>query len=114
MSTTSYNFDELKAAVRSAGLLERVPVRGSIEMIAILVSMAIVYYIVFNWENLHPLEPWGAIGLGLFMSIIFTRAVFVSHDVLHTQYFKDKKFSFKISYPFSAIILSKQLIMVGF
>ncbi|WP_457747212.1 fatty acid desaturase family protein [Sulfurimonas sp.] len=107
MSTTpSYNFDELKAAVRRAGLLERVPVRGSLEMGAVLVSMALVYYIVYNWSSLHFTQPWGAIGLGLFMSVIFTRAVFVSHDVLHTQYFKDKKFSFKISYPFSAIILS--------
>ena len=107
MATQSaYNFDELKADVRSAGLLKRVPVRGSIEMIAIIVSMAIVYYIVFNWQSLNFPEPWGVIGLALFMTIIFTRAVFVSHDVLHTQYFKNKTFSFRISYPFAAIILS--------
>jgi len=101
-----YNFDALKADVRSAGLLKRVPIRGSVEMIAILVSMAMVYYIVFNWNSLALPEPWGVIGLALFMTIIFTRAVFVSHDVLHTQYFKNKSFSFKISYPFAAIILS--------
>ena len=102
----AYDFDELKAAVRAEGLLERVPVRGSIEMIAIILSMFVVYYIVFNWQELALPEPWGAIGLGLFMTIIFTRAVFVSHDVLHTQYFKNKTFSFRISYPFAAIILS--------
>jgi fatty acid desaturase len=102
----AYDFDELKAAVRAEGLLERVPVRGSIEMIAIILSMFVVYYLVFNWQEFAFPEPWGAIGLGLFMTIIFTRAVFVSHDVLHTQYFKNKTFSFRISYPFAAIILS--------
>ena len=103
---TLYNFNELKADVRSAGLLQRVPIRGSIEMIAIMISMMIVYYVVFNWQSLNFPEPWGVIGLALFMTIIFTRAVFVSHDVLHTQYFKNKTFSFRISYPFAAIILS--------
>jgi len=49
---------------------------------------------------------WNPILLGLFMTVIFTRSVFVSHDVLHTQYFKSKKLSFKLSYPFSTIILS--------
>jgi fatty acid desaturase len=90
-------FAELKDQVRKAGLLERVPVRGSIEMIAVLVSLVIVY---------STLNMWNPILLGLFMTLIFTRAVFISHDILHTQYFKSKKLSFRLSYPFSAIILS--------
>jgi len=99
MSTTAYpnNFDELKAQVREAGLLERVPIRGSIEMIAIFVSLIILY---------TTATLWNPIFLGLFMTLIFTRAVFVSHDILHTQYFKNKALSMKLSYPFSAIILS--------
>ena len=99
MSTALYPdiFDELKAQVREAGLLERVPVRGSIEMIAVIVSFAVVY---------STLTLWNPILLGLFMTLLFTRAVFVSHDILHTQYFKSKKLSFRLSYPFSAIILS--------
>ena len=107
MSTAKYPdiFDELKAEVRAAGLLERIPVRGSIEMIAIIISMIIVYTIVVNWNTISP--PAGsAVALGLFMTIIFTRAVFISHDILHTQYFKNKSLSFKLSYPFAAIILS--------
>lgn len=40
------------------------------------------------------------------MTVVFTRAVFVSHDILHTQYFKNKSLSMKLSYPFSAFILS--------
>lgn len=90
-------FDELKAQVREAGLLKRVPIRGSIEMIAVIVSFAVVY---------STLTMWNPILLGLFMTLLFTRAVFVSHDILHTQYFKSKKLSFRLSYPFSAIILS--------
>ncbi len=98
-------FDELKAEVRAAGLLERIPVRGTIEMIAVIVSMVIMYTIVFNWQNISP-PYWAPYALGLFMAVIFTRAVFVSHDILHTQYFKNKSISFKASYPFAAIILS--------
>lgn len=108
MSTTQYPdiFNELKNQVRDAGLLQRVPIRGSIEMIAIFVSMAIVYTLVFNWELMAPTTLWPAVALAFFMIIIFTRAVFVSHDILHLQYFKNKTLSFKLSYPFSAIILS--------
>ena len=107
MSVAKYPdiFDKLKAEVREAGLLERVPVRGSIEMVAIIVSMVIVDIIAVNWGVLG-LSTWSAIALGFFMTIIFTRSVFVSHDVLHTQYFKNKKLSFLISYPFAAILIS--------
>jgi fatty acid desaturase len=108
MLTTPYpnNFYELKSAVREAGLLERTPIRGSIEMIAIIVSMILVYSIIYNWNVLAFESLWWAVGLGLFMSVIFTRAVFVSHDILHLQYFKNKTLSFKLSYPFAAFILS--------
>jgi len=90
-------FNELKAQVREKGLLDRVPVRGSIEMIAVLFSMVIALATAPSW---HPVL------LGLFITLIMTRAVFVSHDILHTQYFKSKSLSKKLSYPFSAIILS--------
>ena len=100
------NFNELKAQVREAGLLSRIPIRGSIEMIATLLSMALVAYIAYSWETLGLSGVWTSIGLGFYMTIIFTRAVFVSHDVLHTQYFKSKSLSMILSYPFSAFILS--------
>ncbi|CAA6810328.1 MAG: Unknown protein [uncultured Sulfurovum sp.] len=90
-------FHELKSSVRDAGLLDRVPIRGSIEMIAVLLSMIVALITSPLW---HPLL------LALFITIIMTRAVFVSHDILHLQYFKNKTFSKKLSYPFSALILS--------
>jgi len=100
------NFNELKAEVRASGLLDRVPVRGTIEMVAIFMSLAVVFSIVFNWTDIVSSPHLTAFGLGLFMVVIFTRAVFVSHDILHLQYFKSKSLSFKLSYPFSALILS--------
>lgn len=97
MSKEKDLFKELKERVREEGLLERVPIRGSIEMIAIVISMILI----FATANL-----WNPILLGLFMTLVFTRAVFVSHDILHTQYFKNKTLSRRLSYPFSATILS--------
>ncbi len=99
MSKVSYpdNFDELKEQVRSAGLLNRVPVRGTIEMVAVIVSLGVVFF---------TMELWNPLLLGLFMTLIFTRAVFISHDILHLQYFKEKKLSFRLSYIYSALILS--------
>jgi len=95
---TAYSdFDILKKEVRDAGLLERVPVRGTIEMVAVMLSFIVVF---------ATLPMWNPILLGLFMTLLFTRAVFVSHDILHLQYFQNKKLSFRLSYPFSAIILS--------
>jgi len=90
-------FDELKAQVRQAGLLDRVPIRGSIEMIAILICMVATLITAPQW---HPVL------LALFLTLLFTRSVFVSHDILHTQYFKNKSLSKRLSYPFSALILS--------
>ena len=90
-------FDELKEEVRSEGLLERVPVRGAIEMVAVVLSLVVA---------MATMQMWNPVLLGLFMTLIFTRAVFVSHDILHLQYFKDKKLSFKLSYIYSALILS--------
>jgi len=90
-------FKELKERVKKEGLLDRVPIRGSIEMALIIVMLITV---------LITAPMWNPILLGLAMTVIFTRSVFVSHDLLHTQYFKNKSLSKKLSYPFSAIILS--------
>lgn len=91
------NFNDLKQTVEKAGLLKRVPIRGSFEMIMILVAISLTFY---------TMELWNPILLGLAMTIIFTRSVFVAHDILHNQYFKSKKLSFNLSYTFSNIILA--------
>ncbi len=66
-------------------------------MVAILVSISVALYTAPLW---HPIL------LALFLTLVFTRSVFVSHDILHTQYFKNKSLSKKLSFPFSALILS--------
>jgi len=98
-------FHELKEEVRKAGLLQRVPLRGSIEMMMTLISMGLVYATLVHWNVFEPYW-WSPFVLALFMVVIFTRAVFISHDILHTQYFKNKSLAFKLSYPFASIILS--------
>lgn len=90
-------FNQLKQDVKDKGLLQRVPIRGSIEMIAIILSISIALYTA---------PSWNVVLLAIFLTIIFTRSVFVSHDILHRQYFKSKSLSKKLSYPFSALILS--------
>jgi fatty acid desaturase len=90
-------FDELKAEVRAAGLLKRMPLRGSVEMAAVILSLLAVFATITLWNPFL---------LGLFMALVFTRAVFVSHDILHRQYFKDRTLSMRLSYPFAALILS--------
>jgi len=99
-------FEELKAEVRNKGLLERVPIRGSVEMTAIIVSIGLLYTSLWQWDIIDINHSYKSILFGFFMSLVFTRAVFVSHDILHRQYFKDKSLSFNLSYPFAAIILS--------
>ncbi len=99
MSIHSYPdiFNNLKAEVRAAGLLNRAPIRGTVEMTAVILSLVAAFVTIELW---HPFL------LGLFLALIFTRAVFVSHDILHRQYFKGKALSMRLSYPFSALILS--------
>ncbi len=89
-------FDDLKDQVRNAGLLECVPLRGMMEIFAIIASLILVF---------STMEMWNPILMGLFLTLIFTRSVFVSHDILHLQYFKSRKISMRLSYPFSAFIL---------
>ncbi len=89
-------FENLQEQVRKAGLLECVPRRGIIEMVAIIASLILVF---------ATMKYWNPILLGLFLTLIFTRSVFVSHDVLHQQYFHSRKVSMWMSYPFSAFII---------
>jgi fatty acid desaturase len=74
-------------------------------MVGTLLSMVGVFALITHW-NIVSEFWWASFMLALFMVVIFTRAVFISHDILHTQYFKNKSLAFKLSYPFAALILS--------
>ncbi len=43
-------FDDLQDQVRQAGLLERVPRRGVFEMVAIIVSLAVLFSTMQMWN----------------------------------------------------------------
>ena len=94
MSQSQYPdiFNELQDQVSNAGLLDCVPRRGIIEMLAIVASLVMLFV---------TMEMWNPVLMGLFLTLVFTRSVFVSHDILHLQYFKSKKISMWLSYPFS-------------
>lgn len=98
MSKSQYPdiFNELQEQVSNAGLLDCVPRRGIVEMLAIVASLLTLFV---------TMEMWNPVLMGLFLTLIFTRSVFVSHDILHLQYFKNKKISMWLSYPFSTIVL---------
>ena len=66
-------------------------------MIAIILSIGIALYTA---------PEWNVVLLAIFLSLVFTRSGFATHDLLHTQYFKDKSFSKKLSYIFSAVIFN--------
>lgn len=89
-------FEELKQEVKSAGLYKRATKRGILEMIFIIVSLVVVFLTISSW---HPIL------LGFALTVIFTRAVFLSHDLLHRQIFKDKTLSRQITLPFSNLLL---------
>lgn len=89
-------FEELKTEVKEAGLYKRATKRGILEMFFILLSLAVVFSTITLW---HPIL------LGLAFTVIFTRAVFLSHDLLHRQIFKDKTLSRRLTLPFSNLLL---------
>lgn len=89
-------FEELKHEVKQEKLLKRATKRGIFEMFLIVVSLALVFTYM---SVLHPAL------VAVIMSMIFTRAVFISHDLLHRQIFKDKTLSKRITLPFSNLLL---------
>ncbi len=89
-------FEVLKKEVKAAGLYKRATKRGIFEMLLILTGMTIIF---------TTTAMWNPILLALFIVVVFTRAVFISHDLLHRQIFKDKSFSKRITLPFSNLFL---------
>lgn len=89
-------FKELKQEVREAGLLKRVPKRGIFEM---LLTVTAFLGSLFFAPEIHPVL------LGFMFTIIFTRFVFISHDLLHAQYFQSKIVNRRIGYFFASTML---------
>lgn len=88
--------EKLKVRLEHKNLLERTPIRGSIEMILTLAA-----FILFLYSITIISAP---VIFGIILAIIMSRAIFIIHDVLHTQYFKSKKFSRNLSRIFIILV----------
>lgn len=89
-------FEELKKEVKAAGVYQRATKRGILEMFFIILSLVAVFSFI---TEINPIL------LGCIFTVIFTRSVFLSHDLLHRQIFKDKSFSKRITLPFSNLLI---------
>jgi len=85
-------FSELKEKVKAAGIYDKCPKRAYIEFMIVLFLLAISFYSVTAF---HPI-----ITVLLFVTTVM-RSTFVAHDLIHGQYFKDRKLNKTISYLFA-------------
>ncbi len=89
-------FDDLKAQVQDEKLLDPAPIRGLIDMAVILVLFGALILTAGEW-NLFL--------VGVLLSLVLARAYYLSHNILHDQYFDDTKLNVRLSYIFWVIML---------
>jgi fatty acid desaturase len=79
---------ELKQKVSDTGLLEKAPLRGTVEMIIVFSAFLLTLLLL---DVVHPLIS------GLMMILVMIRSTYLAHDLIHNQYFSksvDRKFSY--------------------
>jgi len=89
-------FEELKQKVKEEGLSDKIPVRGTIEVSLVLSIFGLSFYSLFNWTPI--------ITTILFI-LTFWRSTFIAHDLIHLQYFKNRKLNKNLGYLFGNIII---------
>lgn len=95
--TTNYDslLKDLTTKVKEEGLLDKKPIRGSIEMIIVLSAF------VFTLSLVDKIDP---ILNALMMVIVMLRSTYVAHDLVHSQYFS-RKLNLKFSLIYGNFIL---------
>lgn len=93
--------DDIRSKAKELGYLDRTPIRGTVEIISVVIMYILFTLIVVNWK-----DSYIPFLLGLGMTVMFSRAIFIIHDILHTQYYKSKKLAKYISYFFVIIVSS--------
>jgi fatty acid desaturase len=88
--------EELKTLVKDAGLMDKIPLRGSIEVIIVLSLFVISFLSVGNTAPI--------ISIGLFVLTIM-RSTFVAHDLIHHQYYNNRETNKKLSLVFANLIM---------
>jgi len=74
-------FHTFTAELRQKGLLDKTPVRGTLEMLLELTG----YVLLFSF--MHQLPP---VVVGLILVLLMVRSTYIVHDLLHKQYFSRK------------------------
>lgn len=75
---------ELNEKISAAGLKNKIPLEGSMAILTVLGWYILGLYSLFHW---HPL-----LTIALFV-IAFFRATYVAHDVIHQQYYENRKWN---------------------
>ena len=88
--------DELKGLVKEAGLMDKIPLRGTIEVILVL-SLFVVSFLSVG--NTAPI-----VSILLFVLTIM-RSTFVAHDLIHHQYYEKRDTNKKLSLVFANLIM---------
>jgi len=74
-------FHQFTAELRQKGLLDKTPIRGSVEMALELAG----YALLFTYMSQIP-----AFAVGLILVLLMVRSTYIVHDLLHKQYFSRK------------------------
>lgn len=88
----NFLFAELKAEVKAAGLYAKCPRRAYTEFIIVIALLALSLYSVTAF---HPVIT------AFLFALTIMRSTFVAHDLIHGQYFSDRKKNKNVSYLFA-------------
>ncbi|PHR59008.1 MAG: hypothetical protein COA44_02345 [Arcobacter sp.] len=88
----NFLFAELKAQIKAAGIYAKCPRRAYTEFIIVLSLLGLSLYSVTVF---HPIIT------AFLFALTIMRGTFVAHDLIHGQYFSDRKKNKNISYLFA-------------
>lgn len=94
-------FNDLKQIVTNNGLFDRTPIRGTLE-IGVTVTGVVVMAVYSFFIGVHSIIEvfiYAAV-----MAVLLSRSIYIIHDILHSQYYKSKKISLRISKMFMVVI----------
>lgn len=74
-------FIELQMRVRDEGLLDKSPIRGSVEIVIVLLLLSI---------SLYSINHFSPIVIIILFVLTMIRSTFVAHDLIHGQYYSRK------------------------
>lgn len=89
-------FKELKNKVKEKKLNDKIPIRGTIEIIIVLSLFFTSIYSIFNFHYLLS---------SILIILTLLRTTYLAHDLIHLQYYKNRTLNKNLGYIFGNIIL---------